>query len=99
MTRIPTLGVVRLRRLVSSGAGRKRVGRSEILEHGISPSAAVREPLAILYHEIHVMQGVRHCRHGELCTLFRIPMDLRHLGAVGEGLAVAWNARLVSLDH
>ena len=44
------LGVVPLRRLVSPGEGRERIGRGVILERGPSPSAAVREPLAILHH-------------------------------------------------
>src|SRR5437660_168633 len=49
VTRKPTLGVVRLRRLVGLGAGRERTGRGVIIEHGPSPSAAVREPLAVLH--------------------------------------------------
>src|SRR6185312_13877036 len=36
---------------------------------------------------------------GEVLVLFRAPMDLRHLGAVGERLAVAGNAGQVSVDH
>src|SRR5215469_7095265 len=36
---------------------------------------------------------------GNVSIAFRIPMDLRHLRAVGEGLAVAGNAGLVGLDH
>src|ERR1700679_3640018 len=30
---------------------------------------------------------------------FRVPMDLRHLGAVRKGLAVARKARLIGVDH
>jgi len=30
---------------------------------------------------------------------FRVPMDLRHLGAIRKGLAVTWNARLIGVDH
>src|SRR5207237_10872157 len=36
---------------------------------------------------------------GERLQLFRAPMDLRHLGAVGERLAVPGHAGPVSLDH
>src|SRR5882724_3158456 len=49
VAREPALGVVALRRLVSQGGGRERIGRGVILERGPSPSAAVREPLAILH--------------------------------------------------
>src|SRR5947207_12083223 len=38
-------------------------------------------------------------RGGERLQLFRAPMDLRHLGAVGEWLAVPGHAGPVSLDH
>ena len=54
MARKPALGVVCLRRLLSKGAGR-RCGI--IFERGPSPSAAVREPLAVLHHEVDVMLG------------------------------------------
>jgi hypothetical protein len=43
------LGVVPLRRLGSQGAGPERIGRSVILEHGISPPTAVRKSLAVLH--------------------------------------------------
>src|SRR5262245_1859803 len=46
------------------------------------------------------MQGVRHRRRsGSLRTLFRVPMDLRHLHAVGKRVAVAGNAGQVGLDR
>ena len=81
-------------------AGPERLGRRVILELGISPSAAVREPLGVLRHEIYVMETARHYRvAGLVVSLLRVPMDLRHLGAVGERLAVAGNACLVGLDH
>jgi hypothetical protein len=34
----------------------KTVGSSLILEGAISPSAAVREPLAVLHHEVDIVQ-------------------------------------------
>jgi hypothetical protein len=85
----PALGTVPLRRLILKCAGPERVGRGVILKLGISPSAAVCEPLAILRHEINVMQGVRYQRltRGRL-ILFRVPMDLRHFGAVGKRFAI-----------
>ena len=88
-------GVVALRRLAGQSARRELIGCSVILEHGVSPPAAVREPLAVLHHEVDVMLGTWHRRCGERLQLFRVPMDLRHLGAVGERLAVAGNANQV----
>src|SRR6266403_686674 len=100
VAREPALGVAPLRRLVLQCAGPERIGRGVILELAISPSAAVREPLAILLHEINVMQGAGHQRlTGGRLVLFRVPMDLRHFGAVGERLAVAGNTGLISVDH
>src|ERR1700674_1077278 len=57
VAREPALGVVPLRRLVSQGAGRDRIGCRDIEEHGASPPAAVHEPLAVLDHEVDVMLG------------------------------------------
>src|SRR5215211_1170082 len=90
------LGVVALRRLVRERAGREGVGGGVVGEHGPSPSAAVGEALAVLLHEVDVLLGARHRRVREVLVLCRLPMDLRHLGAVGEGLAVAGNAGLVA---
>jgi Homeodomain-like domain len=64
-----------------------------------SPFAAVRKPLAVLHHEVDVMLGARHRRCGERLHHFRVPMDLRQLGAVGERLTVAGNAGRVGVDH
>src|SRR5258708_12664200 len=71
-----------------------------MLNLAISPSAAVREPLAILHHEINVMESAGHQRlTGGRLVLFRVPMDLRHFGAVGERLAVTGNTGLTRVDH
>jgi hypothetical protein len=67
------------------------IGRSVIVEHAIAPPAAVREPPAVLHHEVDVMLGTWHRRCGERLHLFRVPVDLRQLGAVRERLAVAGN--------
>src|ERR1700722_10699764 len=45
------------------------------------------------------MLGAWHRCRGKRLHLFWVPMDLRHLGAIGERLAVARNAGLVGLDH
>src|SRR5262245_35156429 len=85
------LGIVSLRWVAGQGTGRERVGRGVIVEHGISPSTAILEPLAVLHHEVDVMQRRWHRRCRERLQLFRVVMDLRHLGAVGKRLAVAGN--------
>src|SRR5262245_31702087 len=79
--------------------GFEAVRRGVLVELCVSPIAAVREPLAVPHHEIEVMQGVRYeRRRGSLGALLRVPMDLGHLGAVGERLAVAGHAGLVGGD-
>src|SRR5579872_2426414 len=45
------------------------------------------------------MLGAWHRGCGERLHLFRVPMDLRQLRAIGERLAVAGNAGHVCLDH
>src|SRR5437773_545569 len=94
-----TLGVVRLRWRVGRGSRREPPGRGIILERGPSPPTVIREPLAVLHHKVDVMQRARHRRCGEGLQLFRVPVDLRHSGAVGERLAVARNAGPVGVDH
>src|SRR5579859_4500544 len=70
VAREPALGVVPLRRMVRQGAGRERIGCSVIVEHGPSPPAAVREPVAVLLHEVNIMLGAWHRRCGERLHLF-----------------------------
>ena len=91
----PALRVVFLRRIVRYGGRLERIGRRVIVERAPSPSAAVREPLAVLHHEINVMLGTWHRRlTGVRLLFFRIPMDFRHLGVVRERLAIAGHALL-----
>src|SRR5271155_4518363 len=100
VAREPALGVVPLRWLVFQGAGRERVGRCVIVERAVPPSATVREPLAVLHHEIDVMLGTWHRRRTGFTGIhFRVPMDLHHPGAIRKGLAVTGNARLIGVDH
>src|SRR6266550_5469327 len=99
VARESTLRIVPLRRRVGRGSGREPPGRGIILERGPSPPTAIREPLAVLHHKVDVMQRARHRRCGEGLQLFRVPVDLRHSGAVGERLAVARNAGPVGVDH
>src|ERR1700722_2643488 len=94
------LGVVRLRRLICQRARPKCIGRGIILKLAIAPAAAVREPLAILHHEINVMERIRHQRlTGVRRVGLGVPMNLRHFGAFWERLAVTGNARLKRVDH
>src|SRR5262245_22219385 len=92
VARKPALGIVRLRRKARHIAGSERLGCSVIVEHRESPTAAVREPLGVLHHEVDIGERVRHGRIPRILALFRYLMDLRHLRAVGDGLAVAGNA-------
>src|SRR3977135_2300210 len=51
VAREPALRVVFLRRSVRCSGGLKRIGRHVIVELAPSPSAAFREPLAVLHHK------------------------------------------------
>src|SRR5580693_8795761 len=96
----PALGVVLLWRMILRIAGPIRSGRNVILKHGISPAAGVRELLAILHHEVNVVERVGHQRRtGEGLLMYRIPMDLRQLGAIRERLAISGNTGLERVDH
>jgi osmotically-inducible protein OsmY len=46
-------------------AGPIRSGRNVILKHGVSPAAGVRKLLAILHHEVNVVESVGHQRPGD----------------------------------
>src|SRR5208337_4689141 len=73
----PALGVVLLRRRVRSVAGPEGLGRGIILEFGISPSAAIRKPFAVLHHEVDVVQPSGHYwLAGLILSLLRHPMGL-----------------------
>ena len=73
----------------SWSAGLNLSDRGVILERGPSPPAAVREPLAVLHHEVDVMLRARHRRGGERLQLLRGPVDLGHLGR-RRGTACRW---------
>src|SRR5215831_20247964 len=86
VTREPTLGVVALRRLGVLAGRRERVGRGVVEERTPSPSAAVREPLAVLHHEVDVVQASRHGRIGERLLLFGFQWIFAILEPSGKGL-------------
>src|SRR5256712_10657089 len=89
VARESTLGVVPLRWRVGRGAWREPPGRGLILEHGPTPPAAVREPLAVLHHKVDVMQRARHRRGGGRLQAFLGPVDLGHSGSGGGWTAVS----------
>jgi hypothetical protein len=60
VAREPALRVASLRRIGRLSGGAKRIGGWVILECAPPPSAAVREPLAVLHHEIDVMLDTWH---------------------------------------
>src|SRR5262249_52740589 len=60
VAREPALRIVSLRRFACSVGGLECIGRRVVVECGPSPSAAVREPLAVLHHEINVMLDSGH---------------------------------------
>jgi hypothetical protein len=63
---------------VSGSAGREGIGSGVVIEHGVSSSSAIREPLTVLHHEVHVDQIARHGRIREELVRFRSPVDLSH---------------------
>src|SRR5262245_30799772 len=80
--------------------GRKLVRCSFVVEQRVSPSAAVRKSLAVLFDDKSLCEDVWHI-HGEggLRAPLWFPLKLYYLGAIRERLAVAWNAGLVRRDH
>jgi hypothetical protein len=70
----------------------------------LSPPVRVGESLTVFLDELDLSQVTRHRvrgAHGKRGggEFFRSPLDLRDLGALGEGLAIAGNTLLVGVDH
>src|SRR5215469_16858913 len=100
MARETALSIVSLGWFVSQSVGSKRIRCGVVAEHGPSPPAAICEPLAVLSHEINLTQRTRLRRlAGVYLVPFRVPTDLRQLGAVWKALAVTGEAVLVGVDH
>jgi len=88
----PTVGTAPIRR--------EFVGRWVVVKLGVCPSLRGRESLVILLDKENVLLDGRDVHgKGGLRALFRFPLDLRYLGAVGESLAVAGNAGAVGGDQ
>src|SRR5262249_49414818 len=63
-------------------------------------TAAVRKPLAVLYHKIDVMLRTWHLWLTRVRVLyFGNPMNFGHSGAVWERLAIGRDALLIGVDH
>src|ERR1700736_2321084 len=89
----PALGIVSLGWLIRGIGGPKTVGGSFIFEGSISPAAAIRKSLAVLHHQVHIVECAGYERlSGIGLLLLCYPVNLRHLGTIGEGLAVLGNA-------
>jgi hypothetical protein len=85
---------------VAGPKGREGLGRGSPVELGVAPSAAVGESLAVLHHEINIVQlAVHRRRRRRVFTLLRFPMDLRHSDAIGEMLAGGRKTGLIGGDH
>src|SRR6185503_1231928 len=78
----PALGVVSLWRRACCGTWREGIGLYVVVEHGISPPAAVRKSLAVLHHEVDVDQVTGHRRVLEEGVRLWRPMDFGHPGPV-----------------
>src|SRR3954447_9006829 len=79
------------------GIGRKLVRCRVVVEHRISPAAAFRKFLAVLFDHESLFKNVWHLDdEGRLRTLLLCPLQLRNLAAIRKGLPIARNAGLVS---
>src|SRR5579883_699480 len=99
VARVAALCVIALGRFAGCIACFKRSGRLVVFEYGVTPTAAVRKSLAVLLHEIDVLQGAWNRSIGKEVILLGLPMDLGHFCPVRDCFAIAWKARAVSLDH
>src|ERR1700710_2307683 len=78
VTRRPTLRVVALRWRAGQVARPERVGFAMIFKYGVPPSAAVCKALAVLHHEVHILQVPRYRCSGKELILLRRPMNFGH---------------------
>src|SRR5580692_1093563 len=82
------------------GIGRELIGCGVVVEHRVSPSAAFRKSLAVLFHHESLGKDVWHF-HGErgLRALFQLPLELDDHGPLRERLAVTGDAGFIRVDH
>ena len=86
MAREAALGVVALRWVVGRRARRERARCRVVLEHGVAPSAAVGEALAVLDHEVDVVQRSGTVAAGNVSSFFGFQCTLAILEPSGNGL-------------
>src|SRR5260370_8194980 len=80
--------------------GRELVRCGFVVEHRVSPSAAFRESLAVLFHDECLAKDVWNIHdEGGLRALLRLPLDFRDHGALRERWAFARNAAFVRFYH
>jgi hypothetical protein len=85
-------------RSLRAGIGRVLVPYGLVVEQRVSPSAAFRKSLALLFDDESLGKDVWHIHdEGGLCTLLRLALELHDHGAIREWLAVARNTGLVRL--
>src|SRR5580692_3929095 len=82
------------------GIGRELIGCGVVVEHRISPSAAFRKSLAVLFHHESLGKDVWHF-HGKrgLRALLQLPLELDDHGPLRESLAVTGDAGFICVDH
>src|SRR5271154_5040256 len=82
------------------GIGRELVRCGFVVEHRVSPPAAFRKSLAVLFHDENLGKDVWHLYDERgLRALLQLPLELHDHGALRKRPAVAGNAGLVRLDH
>src|SRR5580692_11450627 len=82
------------------GIGRELIGCGVVVEHRVSPSAAFRKSLAVLFHHESLGKDVCHF-HDErgLRALLQLPLELDDARPLRERLAVTGDAGFVRVDH
>src|SRR5580658_1510710 len=82
------------------GIGRELVRCGIVVEHSVSPPAAFRKSLAVLFHHESLGKDVWHF-HGKrgLGALLQLPLELDDHGPLREGLAVTGYAGFIRVDH
>src|SRR5437588_7717485 len=92
--------MTRVSAIRGTGIGGELVGCGFVIVQRVSPSAAFRKSVAVLFHDESLREHVWNIHHeGGLCALLRLPLQLHDFGAIRESLAVTSNAGLVGVDH
>src|SRR4249919_440814 len=77
----------------AGGIGGERVVLGVVVEQRIAPTAALRKTLAVLLDDERLGEDVRYIDdERRLRALLRLPLKLRDLRSIREGLAIARDA-------